>query len=335
VGNPATGGGSGGAAGSGQATPGALGSGSGGAKAPVTATGGTPGSMTPTPGTMTPSTMTPGTPMASSDAGAPKPSDAGPPPPPSGSSGCGASGTPPAGGMKMIDVGGTQRQYIVTLPTNYDPKKFYKLVFAWHGLGGTAMQTAGGVGFGYYGLQSMAADSAIFVAGQGLDTGNGGAGWPNTNGQDIAFVKAMLDSLRASYCIDDKRIFSVGMSYGGIMSNQIGCELGDVFRAIAPMSGSGPRVGFGGASKCVGQVAVWMAHGNMDTTVPFASGQASRDHWVMNNHCSMNTMPVDPSRCVSYQGCDAGYPVTWCEFDGAHTIWQPSSKAIWAFFSQF
>jgi polyhydroxybutyrate depolymerase len=276
------------------------------------------------------------------DAGS-QPPNAMTPPPPAGSSGCGATTWPPSGD-KMIAVGGTQREYIVTIPSSYDPKKPYKLVFAWHGLSGTAQQIAMGYfGMGgFYGLQSQAADTTIFVAGQGLETGvtiPGGtgssstAGWSNTNDQDIAFVKAMLDSLRASYCIDDKRIFSVGMSYGGIMSNTIGCELGGVFRAIAPMSGSGPAT-FGGA-QCTGQVAVWMAHGNMDTTVPFAQGQASRDHWVMSNHCTSATMPVDPSRCVTYQGCDAGFPVTWCEFDGAHTIWQPSIQAIWKFFSQF
>jgi hypothetical protein len=46
-------------------------------------------------------------------------------------------------------------------------------------------------------------------------------------------------------------------------------------------------------------------------------------------------MPVDPMGCVTYQGCDAGFPVTWCEFSGGHTIWPPSTQAIWAFFSQF
>ena len=39
------------------------------------------------------------------------------------------------------------------------------------------------------------------------------------------------------------------MSYGGIMSNTVGCALGDDFRAIAPMAGSGPR------GNCVGKVA--------------------------------------------------------------------------------
>jgi polyhydroxybutyrate depolymerase len=246
------------------------------------------------------------------------------------SAGCGAAQPPPPSGTYMIDVSGTARQYIIALPANYDAGKPYRLVFAWHGLGGTAAQIARG----YYGLQQRSAGSAIFVSGQGLETAAGGAGWQNSGGQDVAFVRALYAQLAGQYCVDETRVFSVGMSYGGIMSNTLGCQMGDVFRAIAPMSGSGP--GFGGrGAACMGQVAAWMSHGNTDTVVAFSQGQASRDTWARNNHCQMTTAPVEPSPCVAYQGCDPGHPVTWCEFDGGHTIPPFASAAIWTFFSQF
>jgi poly(3-hydroxybutyrate) depolymerase len=252
------------------------------------------------------------------------------------SSGCGAADHP-ASGTFMIDVSGTAREYIVKIPADYDASKPYKLVFAWHGLMGTAMQVAQGFGgSGFYGLESRAMGSAIFVAGQGLDTmtsvGNG-AGWANTGGQDVAFTKAMVEWMKSKYCIDEKRIFSVGMSYGGIMSNTVGCQMGDVFRAIAPMSGSGP--GYGGRANCVGQVAVWMSHGDNDTVVPTKSGEASRDYWKMANHCQDATDMVGPGTCVAYQGCDDGFPMNWCLFSGGHTVPMFASEAIWAFFSQF
>jgi poly(3-hydroxybutyrate) depolymerase len=254
-------------------------------------------------------------------------------PPPTRSSGCDAAEWPASGNF-TIDVDGTQREYIVKIPDAYDAGTAYKLVFAWHGLGGTAAQIAMGFRGGYYGLENRANGTTIFVAGQGLETMNGGgAGWPNTNGRDVAFVRALLDWLRSSYCIDEERIFSVGMSYGGIMSNTLGCALGDVFRAIAPMSGSGPR--FFGGGNCVGQVAAWLSHGNMDEVVTFESGVGSRDHWIETNHCTTETMPVGPETCVAYQGCDDGFPVHWCEFDGGHTVPPFASEAIWNFFSQF
>ena len=113
-----------------------------------------------------------------------------------------------------------------------------------------------------------------------------------------------------------------------------GCQMGDVFRAIAPMSGAGP--GYGNFKpQCVGQVAVWMSNGDNDTVVPTAQEEASRDYWVAANHCQTTSMPVDPSPCVAYQGCDPGKPVTWCEFMGGHTIPSFAPTAIWKFLSQF
>lgn len=246
-----------------------------------------------------------------------------------GSDGCSNRDFPQSGTYTM-DVDGTQREYVITLPDNYNPDTPYRLVFAWHYMGGTAEGIANA---SYYGLRGRSGNSAIFVAGQGLSN-NGTTGWPNTNGRDVAFARAMYSELSSEYCIDTERVFATGMSYGGIMSNTVGCAMGDVFRAIAPIAGMGP--GYGGfGAQCAGQVAAWIAHGNTDNIVPFSSGQASRDHWAEENSCSEMSSPTSPSPCVAYDGCDVGYPVHWCEFDGGHTIPGFASEAIWNFFEQF
>jgi poly(3-hydroxybutyrate) depolymerase len=173
---------------------------------------------------------------------------------------------------------------------------------------------------------------AIYVTPQGL-TANGNTGWANTNGDDIAFTKAMLADVQGKYCVDNARIFSTGFSYGGMMSFAIGCEMGDVFRAIAPMSGS-----LYSDFNCRGTghaIAMWGAHGSKDTFVPTADGRTARDKILQQNHCGTQTVPIDPSPCVSYQGCDDGYPVTWCEWDGEHAIPSFGSSAIAAFFKSF
>jgi polyhydroxybutyrate depolymerase len=236
------------------------------------------------------------------------------------SAGCGKTGSPPSG-MYNLDVGGTQRMYIIKLPSSYDANKAYKLVFTWHYLGGSAS----GIARNYYGLEAMSQGSAIFVSPEGID-----AGWSNSGGRDVAFAKAMVDKFKADYCIDEGRVFSTGFSYGGIMSNTVGCAMGDVFRAIAPMAGSGPRGG-----RCVGKVAAWITHGSADTTVSFSSGQASRDHWRMSNGCGMETEAADANGCVSYKGCAAGFPVVWCQTTAGHTQPRFAPQATWAFFSQF
>ena len=250
------------------------------------------------------------------------------------SPGCGMTPTTTAETTYMIDVSGTSRSYIVTLPANYNASQPHQLVFAWHGRTGTAMQIARG---NHYNLKSRMTN-AIFVAGQGLGTSTDPAdtGWPNTNGQDIAFVRAALAWMNSNYCVDQARVFSVGFSYGGIMSHTIACQMSDTFRAVAPMAGAT----FGRTTSCLTHpIAAWMTHGTMDTSasggVDFTAGESARDRIVTLNHCTTTTMPVDPSPCVAYQGCDAGYPVTWCPHDGAHVIPSFAAAAVATFFLQF
>jgi len=247
------------------------------------------------------------------------------------SSGCGSANTTSACAAKgttcSLSVSGTDRKYYVQLPKNYSASTPYRLVFQFHPWGGTAEQA-----LTMYGLSSGLADS-IFVTPQGLDAGSNGPGWANTDGQDIAFTKAMLADVEGKYCVDRARIFSVGFSYGGMMSFALGCEMSDTFRAIAPMSGA-----LYSDPSCKGtgpHVAMWGSHGLNDTVVPIDNGRAARDKILKENHCGTTTTPVDPSPCVKYQGCDPGYDVTWCEWDGPHGIPSFGSSAITAFLKQF
>jgi polyhydroxybutyrate depolymerase len=316
----------GGTGGSGTAGTGGAGTGGGGTGGGGTGGGGTGGSAGADAGAPRPdASVDSGTPRPDAP---PPPNDVAPPPTDAPSSGCGKATTPGSGNFS-IDVGGTMRDYIVKIPTSYDTNRPYRLVFAWHGLGGTAQQIAQ---FGYYQLESPSAGSAIFVSGQGLAT-TGGAGWPNTGGQDVNFVRALVDWMKTNYCVDQARIFSVGMSYGGIMSNTLGCQMGGIFRAIAPMAGSGPFQF--GASACVGQVAAWLTHGTADTVVGYDAGVGSKETWRTRNHCQGTSQATTPSPCVAYDGCDPGFPVHWCSWDGGHTIPTFSAGAIWNFFAQF
>jgi polyhydroxybutyrate depolymerase len=213
-----------------------------------------------------------------------------------------------------IDVGGTQRKYIVTIPADYDPNHPYRLVLTWHGRGGTAEQIASGFGgSGYYGLAGRIGDSTILVSGQGLGTDS--------------------DPEDTGYCIDQDRIFSTGMSYGGIMSITIGCQMSDVFRGIAPIAGA--LFGGPGGSCAPGPIAVWQTHGSADDVVMIDGGERARDAFLAGNHCGTTTQAVSPEPCVSYEGCDDGFPVVWCVHDGGHTIPSFSSDAIAAFFGRF
>jgi len=256
------------------------------------------------------------------------------------SAGCGMSA--PASMRYTIDVSGMSREYILSVPSNYDPRHPYVLIFAWHPWGGSAQQTAGTGNSGYYGLKGSSNNQAILVAPEGLDFGGNGLGWGNTNGQDIAFLQAMLALFKSEMCIDQNRIFSAGFSFGGMMSNAVGCA--GLARAIAPMAGNST------VSGCVSgtqPVAYMGFHGTHDSVVDISGGRTARDVFVKRNGCSSTTVPSSPSwcdglatnyqpcTCVDYQGCMPGYPVTWCEYNADHQAAPNSGPTLWNFFTQF
>jgi polyhydroxybutyrate depolymerase len=256
------------------------------------------------------------------------------------SSGCGKAA--PASERYTIDVDGTEREYILEVPDDYDPNNPYRLVFGWHPLGGSAQQVASG---NYYNLVAEADGTAIFVAPEGLPFSGENLGWGNTNGRDLAFLDAMMERFRGELCFDEERVFSTGFSFGGMMSFAVACQTDGVMRAVAPQAGNIQVSGCEDGSR---PVAVMGFHGDDDTVVPIDGGRAGRDVLIERNGCSEQTVPVDPSvycdglnssnepcSCVSYEGCMDGYPVIWCEFNGPHTPAPSSGATIWNFFSQF
>ena len=243
------------------------------------------------------------------------------------STGC-SSAQVPMNGRFTIDVAGTEREYILKLPADYDVTMplHRRLIFAFHGARYSAQTVADGgpPGSGpYYGIEAASGESAIFVATQALSSG-----WSNAG--DVAYVNAMVTRLKTELCVDESRIFATGFSAGAIMTTTLGCTGDATFRAIAPMSGSLP-------SPCDGTrpLAYWSSHATEDMTIRIPQGEASRNEFIEKNGCSMTTVPGDRAGCVNYEGCDAGAPVTWCTFSGAHEPAPYAGEAIWAFFSQF
>lgn len=227
-------------------------------------------------------------------------------------------------------IEGAEREYILALPPGYDPNKQYPLVFAWHGRGGD-----GALARLYFKVEEAAQGAAIFVYPYGLplaDMANQ-TGWDlDPSNEDFVFFDALLADINNRLCVDQGRIFSTGHSFGGYMSNQVGCFRGDVIRAIGLVAGGGP---YGGA--CTGQVATWLAHGEGDQVVPYSEGTNSHDAWSAANNCSGPGDAVDPAPCVADAGCDADSPVVWCSHDEAdfngHGWPNWAGAGIWAFFA--
>lgn len=250
------------------------------------------------------------------------------------SAGCGSDPSL-SDGTHTTTVNGQEREYILQLPSNYDPNTAYKLIFGFHWLGGDMDAV---VGDGFYGMQELSEGSAIFVAPNGIDNG-----WANEGGQDVTFTDQMLDAITDDLCVDTNLVFSAGWSYGGAMSYSLACSRSDVFRAVGVLSGAELSSCDGGTDP----VAYYGQHGTGDSVLDYDQGVALLDTFVANNGCDEQT-PQEPDDGgehikTEFENCDEGYPVTFVAFAGDHTALPEDPGAgssftpgeLWEFFSQF
>lgn len=247
-------------------------------------------------------------------------------PPATTSAGCGMTH---AGGQsnQQIVIGATTRTYILTLPINYDPNTPLPLVFGWHGGGGS------GVTLLDQGIVAASQDHIIAVHPNGLPVQSGATGWSlSPTGIDVALFDALLANLESSLCVDTSRVFSYGYSFGGFMTNLLGCVRGDVLRAIAPFHGALP----GTLPACTGTVSAMLSNAMDDATVAIADGVAAREAWRISNSCSPTSAPVSPTPCVEYSGCQGQERVLWClELSGGHPPPPDLATRAWSFLSGF
>jgi polyhydroxybutyrate depolymerase len=215
---------------------------------------------------------------------------------------------------------------VVHTPPGYDPKKPSPVVLMFHGLYGSPQD------LGPFTKMNPKADARGFLvvypegAGKSWNAGACCGDAASQKVDDVGFVRAILDHLEASYCVDPKRIFAAGMSNGGMMSHRLACELSDRIAAVGPVAGN---IAF---SPCnPGRpVPVMMTHGTSDSIVPYAndgfqgtkSSPKTFEEWSSRNGCTGQPTKVyekGDATCVERSSCAQGSAVRFCTIaDGGH-----------------
>jgi polyhydroxybutyrate depolymerase len=243
--------------------------------------------------------------------------------------------------VESIDVGASSRSYVLAKPNGYTAAQAYPLVLVLHGDGEDGAAIRAAIGFEY----ASRADAIVAYP-------TGRSGWdlytPPDGNEDLAFLVALVDSLRSRFSIDPARVFGVGFSSGAFMVNQVACRRPTLFRAIVPHSGGAPSEPSDPAAtrwgndytRCAGQTmgsgpAVMVIHGTADHEVTFDSGDFTASYWAFIDGCrDTRSRDVQPPPCVAQDGCPTGKPVDLCAIPGlAHGVWPDAASAAWGFFS--
>lgn len=258
-------------------------------------------------------------PDATPDATAP---DLGADAPPAASA-CGAALAVPAEGAHEIPVAGEARKFLLRLPAAYDGKKPWPVLFIFHGAGQSASYFDGNTD-----LRAQTEEKAVLVFPDGPVKPDGRRSWVYRSPDNVLFVDALVQWLKANLCIDPSHLFATGLSSGGYMSVTLACQRGDVFRAVATCSG-----GMVEHENCRGNPTVWLRTGQADQQGTIDSVMMARDFWLDRNGCSRDKpQPLAGIPCVRYGGCVAG-GVVFCTDPGGHGWPGYFSKAIWSEFS--
>jgi poly(3-hydroxybutyrate) depolymerase len=235
-------------------------------------------------------------------------------------------GLPAAPGVSTVTrwVNGVQRSSVCSVPSNDTPTIPSRLVFAWHGRGGSGQpRRSQHVEDGLSGI-------AVYPKALLGPQCGGHTCWDlDPMGHDIALSDARLAHLAAQGCLHPPRLVDDGCAFGGAMTHRPACGRHRATRAVAVDAGWLPEAGYDGP------VRDWAEHADDAQAGPITAGRAATAWWRSMESCSAATTPVWPTPCVAATGWQSGVAVTgYTRPQGGHP-WSPwTSQAIAACLSQ-
>lgn len=257
---------------------------------------------------------------------------------------------------------GITRTYTLYIPANYSSSQPCPVVLNLHGYGSNASQQAS------LSHMNSIADTAGFIVAypEGLPDGGGLRQWNSgygTGTDDVGYINRLLDSIAANYSVNQQRIYSTGLSNGGIMSNTLACELNGRIAAIAGVAGTMSWLQYSTCSN-VAAMPVMHIHGTSDLVVPYNGNAALLgvttlvNHWRAINNLSttstttaypnVNTTDGSYAELVVYETGSAtpvhlirvtngghSWPGSGVIINGNTNMDVDASVEIWHFFQQF
>lgn len=277
------------------------------------------------------------------------------------STGCGKPSpiAPGASVQETILSGNIQRTYLLHIPRGYRNTVGQSLVLSFHGHGSNAKQQQNVTGF------SALADTydVIVAYPQGVVGPDQHTGWatgphrnPRTN--DVLFVSNLLNRLQSMLCINPRKIFAVGFSNGGGMTNMLACKLAGRFAAFASVAGAYPAVP--GGCNPARPVPFFEMHGTSDRTVPYDGSRFKGyppvelwlQQWAKRDDCTVGpTVFFNQANVIGekWTGCRNHVTIVHYQIGGMGHIWPRhlviryqnhtvnlnATTLIWSFFQHY
>jgi polyhydroxybutyrate depolymerase len=241
---------------------------------------------------------------------------------------CASKQAQPLDATWSLTIGTLPRSAKVHVPASYDPTQRTALVINLHGRTSNASQQA----WLSHAIAKSDAEGFVVIHPEawGSPTSwNAGGGCCDpaaaNNIDDAGFIRALLDEAESKLCIDDSRVYVMGLSNGGYLAHRIACELTDRIAAI------GAVAGLLQLPSCAPTrpMPVFLVHGTSDALVSYDWVDETVDYWRVKNQCTTmaTTYHNGAATCVTHGGCSGGGDVVLCTIaDGGHQ-W-PGGEAV-------
>lgn len=217
---------------------------------------------------------------------------------------------------QQLTVNNVARKFRIHRPPGNLP---VAIVLVLHGGGGSGTAVANEGNHPLWFFRKVAdTENFVVVYPEGSADVQGSAGWNDcrsddksgSQGDDITFLKTLLDKLSAEFKLPAARIFVSGTSNGALMAYRFAFAHTSSFRALAISAGNLPALPEGGACTTgpSGPMPIMIAYGTADPAMPAAGGcvanlggqcnrgtvvsqQATVDFWLQQNGLS-GTLPA-------------------------------------------
>lgn len=235
---------------------------------------------------------------------------------------CDGNGPAPGQYQRTMTHDGRSRNYQLHVPTGYDHKTAVPLVFDLH-----AVSINASLENSMTGLRGKSdKEGFILVQPNGIGMSwNGGplCCAPTNNIDDVGFIRAVRDEVVAELCVDEKRVYSTGISNGGYLTHRIACDDTDLVAAIGPVVSN---IGWNDLNRCQPSrpIPVTMISGGSDS---IEDRRATFARWVELNGCSDSVVveEIGVFTCTTHNECDDGVETTHCVGKGVGHCW-PGTK---------
>lgn len=248
---------------------------------------------------------------------------------------CEGRAAPPGTKAETYVADGQARQYLLTLPPDYDGAAAVPMTLSLHGFSSneeaqetnTAMARAGGER-GY-----------VVVTPGALGTPSqwnafGVSGLPD----DYAYIQALVAALSHRLCIDTDRVYVAGHSNGGAFAAYLACREPFQFAAVAMVAATTPNT-------CPTDVnpPTLAVHGTADATVPYGGGRLGGSELILPPAAEIVTGYVTQRACnpapvvsaphlgvqrATFNGCRGSSVVVFDSVFGGTHSWPGSVAAM-------